>query len=78
LRQEFGQAMAEVVLEGQSAQQPALGEKCPACGGELRYKGQKQKQVESRLGAVEINRGYYYCPHCKTGFFPPGPATGVE
>lgn len=77
LRQRFGQAMAGVVLGGQSAQQPAVGEQCPQCGGELRYKGQKQKVVESRAGALEIVRGYYYCPRCRSGFFPPGRATGV-
>mgnify|MGYP001156571192 FL=1 len=77
LRQQFGMAMAAVVLGGQSAQQPAVGEKCPQCGGELRYKGQKHKVVESRTGALDIARGYYYCARCRSGFFPPGPATGV-
>ncbi len=78
IRQEFSQALTAVVVESQGAQQPALEEQCPTCGGALRYKGQKRKKVETRVGTVEIQRGYYYCPQCKKGVFPPGPATGIE
>lgn len=77
LRQRFGEAMAAVVLEGQGAQQPATGVICPKCGGELRYKGKKHKAVESRAGGLAIRRGYYYCARCESGFFPPGPPTGI-
>jgi hypothetical protein len=31
--------------------------------------------VESRLGGIEIERGYYYCAACQSGSFPPRRAT---
>ena len=71
LRQRFGQELARTVLEGQETQQPAENPRCPDCGGELRYKGRKHKGVESRVGELAVERGYYTCPGCKRGFFPP-------
>ena len=75
LRQRFGQALVSAVVEGQEAQQPATGVKCPQCGEEARFKGEKRKGVESRVGGLDIARGYYYCARCKSGFFPPGQTT---
>jgi len=75
LRQQFGQALMGVVVGGQMAVQPATGVKCPHCGEEARFKGQKHKDVESRTGGLDIVRGYYYCARCRSGFFPPGQAT---
>lgn len=75
LRQQFGQIMAETVVEGQETQQPALAPCCPNCGAEMRYKGRKSKKVESRVGALHINRGRYCCTRCESGIFPPRQAT---
>lgn len=77
LRGRMGQEMLGVALAGQAMSQPAETPKCPKCGTEMRYKGQKARAVESRVGGLELERGYYYCACCKSGFFPPGPATGV-
>jgi hypothetical protein len=74
LRQRFGQEMAAVVIEGQEVRQPAENPPCPTCGKEMRYKGQKGKDVESRLGGLKVKRGNYYCTDCKSGLFPPGQA----
>jgi hypothetical protein len=27
----------------------------------MRYKGQKGTAVETRLGGIQVKRGYYYC-----------------
>lgn len=83
LREGFGQEMALTVLEGQEAVQPAAGMKCPQCGAEMRYKGRKPTAIESWVVNSTLKRGYYYCPACKQGIFPPGPTTrargeGVE
>jgi uncharacterized protein with PIN domain len=51
---------------------------CPECGGKMRYKGQKKRAVVSETGEVSLMRGYYYCPSCQEGFFPPRPALGLE
>jgi hypothetical protein len=75
LRQQFGQEMADVMVEGQESRQPVEASACPACGKTMRYKGQKRKEVESRLGGIEVKRGYYYCAACESGSFPPGRPT---
>jgi hypothetical protein len=75
LRREMGQEMLAVVLAGQEANHPAEKPPCAHCGGEMRNKGAKSKAVESRVGGVEIERGYYYCTRCQSGIFPLGPAT---
>lgn len=75
LRQRFGQVLAETVVEGQELQQPAENPVCPDCGEEMRSKGKKRKGVESRAGSLDVERGYYYCPRCKQGLFPPGQTT---
>lgn len=77
LRKELGQEMAQMLLEEQEEKLPVPGPKCPQCGEEMRYKGQKDNQVESRVGLLEIERGYYHCPTCRGGLFPPGSAVGT-
>lgn len=72
LRKEFGQALAQMALESQPVQTPVPGPACPECGQEMRYKGQKTTHVESRTGPLKVARGYYHCPVCQAGFFPPG------
>jgi len=72
LRKRLSERAAEVVLENQDAVQPAKAPCCPRCGREMRYKGQKETTVESRLGTLHLSRGYYYCSSCGEGFFPLG------
>lgn len=48
------------------------GRLCPACGGEMEYKGDPERQVEHLEGDTELARSYYHCPRCSTGSFPPG------
>ena len=75
LRQRIGEQMAQAVLARQESCQPVEKMSCPQCGGELEPKGQKGNQVESRVGGLRVERGYYYCPGCREGFFPSGSAT---
>jgi hypothetical protein len=49
---------------------------CQECGQKLRYKGLKGRNLITETGEVRYERGYYYCPGCGSGFFPPGPSTG--
>ena len=72
LRQRFGQEMAGVVVEGQRTRQLVESPRCPSCGEEMRYKGRKRKEVESRVGGLGVERGYYHCGKCGRGIFPPG------
>lgn len=75
LRQRFGEELVSVVVEGQEARQPAEIPKCPSCGQRMEYKGQKDRVVESWLGGLKVERGNYHCNRCKSGLFPPRPAT---
>jgi hypothetical protein len=75
LRQQFGEEMADTIVAGQETQQPAETPVCPTCGKVMRYKGRKVRQVESRLGGIELERGHYYCSSCESGSFPPGHST---
>lgn len=77
LRKEFGQRMAEVLLEEQEAKKPVPGPECATCKREMSYKGMKGTAVETRLGMIGLERGYYYCDHCRVGLFPPGSRTGA-
>jgi len=54
------------------------GEVCPGCGGKLTYKGLKERTLVTETGQVRVRRPYYYCPGCRKGVFPPGPALGSE
>jgi uncharacterized protein with PIN domain len=72
LRKELGQELAQMAVEEQNERTPVPGPRCSQCGQEMRYKGAKRTQVESRAGALQVERGYYYCPQCQESIFPPG------
>jgi uncharacterized protein with PIN domain len=50
---------------------------CAECGGKLRYKGKRGRNLVTDTGEVRVERGHYYCPTCRKGFFPPRPAVGA-
>jgi len=56
-------------LVGNAPGTPA-GDTCPQCGGKLKAKGKRRKWVLTQAGEVQVERDYYYCEQCKTGFFP--------
>jgi hypothetical protein len=70
-RQEFTQKVAETfvqkvhyeVIEQETAP-------CPKCGRELTGRGPHRRTVETMVGAIELNRPYFYCVRCKAGFYP--------
>ena len=71
LRKRLSERAAELLIENQEASQPTEAPVCPHCGEKMRYKGQKETIVESRLGTLHLSRGYYYC-------FPLGQANGAK
>jgi uncharacterized protein with PIN domain len=70
LRKRMGKRMAETVLAQQEKSQPTEKISCPECEKEMEDKGQKENEVETRVGNLKIERSYYYCPRCRCGFFP--------
>lgn len=75
VRQRLSEQMSQTVMEAQAAVRPVPGPKCEQCGAEMRYKGLKALQVSSWVGELQLDRGYYYCEHCRIGLFPPGSTT---
>jgi DNA-directed RNA polymerase subunit RPC12/RpoP len=75
LRKALGEQMASEAINAQEARQPVPGPRCAECGREMRYKGPKEMTIESWVGDLTIERGYYHCPDCKVGIFPPRPTT---
>ena len=50
---------------------------CP-CGGSAQYHGRHQKTFESALGPLSLQRAYYHCERCQSGFCPRDRALGLE
>jgi hypothetical protein len=63
---------AEIVAEATEGVERGEDIKCPTCGKRMSYQGLRSRPVVSEAGEVTIQRGYYYCRHCKVGSFPPG------
>ena len=51
---------------------------CDGCGGRAAYAGRRGKEVTTVLGALHLERAYYHCAHCGTGFHPRDRALGIE
>ena len=51
---------------------------CPECGQALENKGKRERNLVTDTGEVRIKRGYYYCPTCRKGVFPPRSSLGLE
>jgi hypothetical protein len=41
-----------------------------SCGGPAQYHGRHEKTVESVLGPLHLERAYYHCAKCQSGFCP--------
>ncbi len=48
------------------------------CGHPARYVDRRSKRIQSALGELELERAYYHCPHCGTGFCPRDGMLGIE
>jgi hypothetical protein len=53
-----------------NAPSASVGKACRQGGGKLKAKGKRSKWVLTQAGEVQMERDYYYCDQCKTGFFP--------
>jgi hypothetical protein len=49
-----------------------------ACGHSAHYHELRSKPVLTAVGAVEVSRPYYLCPHCHTGQFPADVELDIE
>ncbi len=49
-----------------------------SCGGQAHYRELRSRRVFTALGAVEITRPWYLCPHCHQGQFPADQEPDIE
>ena len=71
LRQELTQAVTEGLVEQTHR---ALVEQrtavCPRCGRTLSARGPQERTVETLVGAIRLQRPYFYCEPCQVGMTP--------
>lgn len=65
-------AVTRELVEQSEAQERGKRPKCPTCGGRMRNKGYREKDLVTRSGEVRVKRKYWYCQRCESGIFPPG------
>ena len=49
-----------------------------ACGAEARFAGRRPKTFTTALGALTLERAWYHCERCHTGFSPRDRALGMQ
>jgi len=49
-----------------------------SCGRQAQYRGRPAKSFTSVLGTLRLERAYYYCAHCHSGFCPRDRRLGLE
>ena len=69
---EIGDAVTAEFLKRKSADRPVEKDEpvCPKCGKLGRYRGQREREMLGRRGAITIAEPEYYCPCCRKAFFP--------
>jgi len=72
----MGQAVADTLnAERCDEQGPHLP--C-ACGGDARFTGRRPKTFTTALGPLRLERAWYHCERCHSGFSPRDRALGME
>ena len=72
----MGQAVAERLNADHCDEQ---GPRLPcACGAEARFAGRRTKTFTTALGTLPLERAWYHCERCHSGFSPRDRALGLE
>ncbi len=74
-RQRASEQMGSALIEAHPSRRPKEKPVCPSCGRMMRFKDGLETGVQSQVGVIRYRRGYYYCPRCRRGLFPPGSPT---
>ena len=64
-------------LNADHSDQHAAGLPC-RCGHTARYVGRRAKTLRTALGAMTLERAYYHCACCRTGFCPRDRTLGID
>ena len=70
-RELLGQLLNQLACQHGDGEAVA-GVPCPDCGKMMSYKGRPKRTVEHLEGETILERAYYCCAQCESGFFPPG------
>ncbi|MBF6614776.1 MAG: ISKra4 family transposase [Chloroflexi bacterium] len=54
-----------------------LGKVDCECGQRPQYKGKQRRTIQTWVGSVTLERGYFYCKECRTGRYPLDEALGI-
>jgi Uncharacterised protein family (UPF0236) len=54
-----------------------LGSNCCKCGRTPRYKGRQKRTLQTWVGSVTLERGYFHCAGCGSGRYPLDEALGI-
>lgn len=51
---------------------------CKGCSGDARFVQRRGKTIKTLMGYIAIQRPYYHCPECQTGYFPWDQTLGLD
>ena len=79
LRQQLTGGVAETIVHHtHPEEQHRPYRPCPTCARLLPARGPVHRCVETLVGAVELERPYFYCPVCRTGPYPLDEVLGLR
>ena len=79
LRQELTGGVAETIVHHTHAEEQQRSSlPCPTCARLLPARGPVPRCVETLVGAIELERPYFYCPVCRTGPAPLDEVLGLR
>jgi hypothetical protein len=79
LRQQLTGGVAETIVHHTHPEEPHRPYRpCPTCARVLPARGPVHRCVETLVGAIELERPYFYCPVCRTGTYPLDEALDVS
>jgi Uncharacterised protein family (UPF0236) len=79
IRQALTGSLTETIIEyvhqGEYTRQQA---RCLQCDRDLQARGPGRRTVETLVGAVQLERPYFYCPACHIGLYPLDEVLGLS
>jgi Uncharacterised protein family (UPF0236) len=78
LRQELTGGLTETIIEhAHRGEATCQHTRCPQCARFLKARAPVSRTVETMVGAVQIERPYFYCRTCRCGVYPLDAALGL-
>src|SRR5262249_42152429 len=79
LRQALTGSLTEaLVAHPHQDESPRQQSHCPQCARLLHARGPVQRTVETLVGAVQLERPYFYCAACHLGLYPLDTVLGLS